>query len=56
MNTTKKQTHRYRKQSSGYQWGEEGGALLGEQELQAILYKVGYKDALNNMGNIANIL
>ena len=23
--TKKKQTHRYKQQTSGYQWGEEGG-------------------------------
>ena len=25
MNITKKKTHRCREQTSGYQWGEEGG-------------------------------
>ena len=45
VNITKKQTHRYREQCSGYQWGDEkgrGSTEVGEQEIQAIRYKISY--------------
>ena len=60
----KKQTHRHREQTSGYQWGEGSGERevgrgkigVGEQEVQTIRYKISFKALLYNMGNIANIL
>ena len=58
MNITKKQTHRYREQTRGYQWGEgrwEGQVGVGESQVQAIIYKISCKNTLYNMGNIANI-
>ena len=42
--TKKQQTHRYREQTSGYQWGEgrgEGQYRDGGWEVQAIGYKIG---------------
>ena len=60
MNITKKrQTHRYREQTSGYQGGEgraRGNTGVGDEEVQTVRYKISYKDILYNMGNIANIL
>ena len=43
MNTTKKkQTHKYRKQTSGYQWWEGKGNIgVGEWEVQTIGCKIG---------------
>ena len=55
----KKQTRKYREQTSGYQWGEEmrsGNIGVGDLEVQTIMYKISYKDILYKMGNIANIL
>ena len=40
------QTHKYRGQTSGYQWGEgkgEGQHGGGDEEAQTITYKIGYK-------------
>ena len=55
--TKKKQTHRYREQASGYQWGGGRGSTgLGKWEVQTIGRKTGYKDVVYNTGNIANIL
>ena len=54
--TKKKQTHRYRGQASGYQWGGRGSIGVGEWEVQTIGCKTGYKDVLYNTSNIANIL
>ena len=57
--TKKKQTHRYRAQTSSYQWrkgrgtGHYGG---GGVRVQTIRYKVNYRDILYNMRNTANIL
>jgi len=39
MNKTKKQTHRYREQTSGYQWGG-GNIRVGEWVIQTIGYKI----------------
>ena len=38
-----KQTHRYRKLTSGYQWGggEEGKIEVWDQEIQSTVYKIG---------------
>ena len=36
--------------------GAAKGNLVGEEEVQTIECKTGYKDVLYNMGNIANIL
>ena len=36
----KKQTHRYREQTSGYQWGETGEGQLGIGELRGANYYV----------------
>ena len=41
--TKKKQTHRYRKQISGYHWGGEGGRSktgVVDSEVQTIMYKI----------------
>ena len=43
-NKKKKQTHRYREQTSGYQWGEIAGRVnigVGEWERQTIECKTG---------------
>ena len=43
--TKKKQSHRYREQTSSYQWGEErgkGNIGVGDQEVQVITYKISY--------------
>ena len=53
--TKKKQTHRYREQTSGYQWGR-GNKWVGEWEVQTFGCKIGYKDILYNTGDIGNIL
>ena len=55
--TKKKQTHSYRKQSSGYQWRKrrkkrQGG--VGYKEAQATMYKIRYKDLLYNRRYTAN--
>ena len=41
--TEKKQTHRYREQTSSYQWGEQGRGNIGvgEWEVQIIGCKIG---------------
>ena len=50
-----KQTHRYREQTSGYQWeegreeGQDRDRQVGEWEVQTVLYKISYKDMLQNM-------
>ena len=55
--TKKKQTHRYREQTIGYQWGGGRGIIaLGEWEVQTIGCKISHKGVLYNTGNIANIL
>ena len=59
VNIIKKKTHRYREQTSGDPWGEEGGRGKkrgGDKEVQTIRYKISYTYILCNMGNIANIL
>ena len=44
VNIRKKQTHRYREQTSGYQWGRGRGIIgVGEWEVQTIGYKVGLR-------------
>ena len=53
--TKKKQTHRYREQTGGYQLGV-CNIGVGEREVQTIGHKIGYKDELYNIGNIVNIL
>ena len=44
MNITKKQTHRYGEQASGYQWGEgkegTGNIGVGDLEVQTTMYKI----------------
>ena len=47
MNVTKKkQTHRCREQTSGYQWGLDGRGNIGVQEweVQTIVFKIGSRD------------
>ena len=40
--TLKNQNHRYREQTSAYQWGEEGGNIgVAEGEVQTIGCKIG---------------
>ena len=53
--TKKKQTHRYREQTRGYQWGADNIGV-GEGEVQTVGGKIGSKDVLYNTGNIDNIL
>ena len=58
-NIKKKLTHRYREQTSGYQWGEGSGeGQYSGRGLRGInfRYKISYKDILYNKGNIASIL
>ena len=53
--TKKKQTCRYREQTSVYQWGE--GRYRGRREgVQIIRYKISYKYILYNTGDVSNIL
>ena len=55
----KKQIHKYREQSSGYQCrdGRRGDNKWVENwKVQTIVYKIRYKDMLYNTGNVANIL
>ena len=57
-NTKKKETHRYRKQTSGY-WWEEGWRRekLGQRiKRYKLMYKISYSDILYNTDKIANIL
>ena len=57
VNITKKQTRKYREQTSGYHWGE--GRRRGNKRagvLRGIRYKISYKDTLPNRGTLANIL
>lgn len=51
----KKEAHRCREQTTGYQWVR---AIQGveNEEAENIMYKMNYKDTLYNMGNRANIL
>ena len=44
--TKKKQTQRYRQQTSSYQWGEgkgKGNIGVGDYEVQTVMYKISYK-------------
>ena len=57
--TKNTQTHRYREQTSGYQWGEGrgwGNLRVEDKKAQPIRYKKNYKDILYNTRYIANIL
>ena len=57
--TKKKQIHRYRGQTSGYQCGEgrgQGQYKGGGVRDTNFRYKISYKGILYNPGNIANIL
>ena len=61
MNATKKkQTHRYREQTSGYQWGEgRGRCKIGvrDYEVQTIMYKINkLQGCIVHTGTIARIL
>ena len=60
MNITKKQTHRFRGQTSGYQWGEGSRERQyrgrGITDIKTIVNKISYKDILYHTQNIANIL
>ena len=52
--TKQKQTHRYREQTSGNQWGEGRQVDIGTEDTEVQTIKLqGY---VGNMGNIANIL
>ena len=50
-----KQTHRYREQTSGYQWGKRKGEGIKRYKLLCIKY-ISYKDILYKTWNTANIL
>ena len=55
MNTTKKkQTHRYREQSSGYQWGEVGRGNIGVEvwEIQSTGCKLGSRMYFTTWGTL----
>ena len=58
MNVIKqKQVHKYRQQTSGYQWTEgkgRGNRGVGDYEVQTTLLY--YKDILYSTGNIVKIL
>ena len=54
--TKKKQTHRYREQTSGYQCRGKGIIRVREWEVQTIGCKIGYKNVLYNMGTIDNVV
>ena len=55
--TKQKQTHRHREQTSGSQCGGGRGTIgEGDEEVQATMYKIIYKDTLYHTGNLANIL
>ena len=59
MNVTiKKQTHRYKEQTRGYQWGDGKEGQNNDAGLRdkITVYKISYKDILYNMGNIASII
>ena len=56
LNVTKrKETHKHREQTSGYQWVRRG-KIEGDQDIHIIRYEISYKDILYNMGNVANTL
>ena len=44
--TKKKQTHRYREQTNGYQWGEGRGRGNKGRGSQTITYKISHNDTL----------
>ena len=54
--TKKKQTNRYREQTSGYQCRGKGIIRVREWEVQTIGCKIGYKNVLYNMGTIDNVV
>ena len=56
--TKKKQTYRYGRRTSGYQWRDKGrdNIRLGEWEVETTGCKIGYKDVLYNTGDKTNIL
>lgn len=51
--TKKKQIHRFRTQTSDYQWGEMGERefRVEDWEIQTIECNIGCNDVLYNMGN-----
>ena len=51
-----KETDRYRKQTSGYHWGDGSGEEQGRGLKDTNYYKICCKDILYNMENIAKIL
>ena len=58
--TKQEQTHRYREQTTGYQWGEgrgRGRYGWGMKRYKLLCIKdISYKDVSYNTGNIVNIL
>ena len=59
VNWKKKLTHRYREQTSDYQWGDgtgKGGKRAGKYKIQTLMYKISYKDVLYNTRNTTHIL
>ena len=50
----KKQTYRYREQTSGYQFREK--RWEGGEEVQTVRDKIDYKDILDSMWNTGNVL
>ena len=50
----KKQTYRYREQTSGYQFREKSGE--GGEEGQIVRDKIDYKDILDSMWNTGSVL
>ena len=53
--TKRKETHRHREQTSGYQWVRKGNIRVGDKEVQTIRYKINYKNILYIIRNIVNI-
>jgi len=51
--TKKKETHRYREQTSGYYLGCR--RRVGDSEVKTSMHKISYKGILYNTGNTANI-
>ena len=59
MDECKKQAHRSGEQTRDYQWGEgtgKGDKSAGKYNIQTLMYKISYKDALYRTRNITRIL
>ena len=55
--TKKKHTHRYREQTSIYQWAKgRGNTGFGDYEMQTIRHKISFKNIVYNVGTTVHIL